>query len=229
MKSYHNKQKKQTLQVCDLKHALSVDADIHLDCTGRLEGNKSQHIVFELDVNAKDITGDDIIDLAKQLCHKKYRVLISVKNFDDSQERASEKCNKIVGLLIKMVKILEEKKNLVIRINCLRGQNRSAVVACRYAASSWLGAPNMPCPAAYQMFKLLCKNYRNSETEINDSNPRDSYPMYGYHISGWPHSEICKLNNRHENKYPGGGSGCARINYDTEYTHTQLIYDEIKM
>jgi len=227
--SYHNhEQKKETLQVCDLDHALSVDADIHVDCTGLVNCNESQYIVFKLDVNAKDITDDDIISFTEKFCHKKCQVLISVKNFGDEEEHVTERCKKVVDLLINMVKRLDGKKNLVIRVNCMKGQNRSAVVACRYAASAWLKAPNTQGPDVYRIFKLLCKNYRPGENKINDTDPRGTFPKYGCHGTRWPHNEICEVRNRQENKYPvDGSSGGPRIKYDDQYTHTQLVSDDI--
>lgn len=214
-----------TVQVCSLKTALEGYADLLVDLTGSVADDAAEfYVVYALDAAKTDPveplatfndengeTGDG---------EEQRRALLRVNNFPDSEEGASDKVRRVVDAMVwcmeQLCDVSRPGNEVVVRVNCKSGQNRSAVVACRFAAVMWENAPNAPGPAVYNMFKRLCKA---DQQNMDPNDPKGTWPRFGVHGTGWAHAEIDGAAKRGENKYPQNG---PRVVYDETYPQAEL-------
>lgn len=204
------------VQVCNLKCSLEAEADLHVDLTNKIRDDRFC-FVWSLDAQ-----GEEEFEEQKEEGTEQFRTLLRVKNFDDDADGAPDKVRCVVDTMLWCLQQLHTLQSnpvneVVVRINCKSGQNRSAVVACRFAAVVWEGAPNAPGPVVYDMFRRLCKS-EHPRMKLDD--PKGTWPKFGVHGTGWAHAEIDGMAKRGENKYPENGPS---VMYDETYPHVGLV------
>lgn len=212
------------VQVCSLETALEGGTpDLLVDLTGSVPDDAAK-IVYALDAAvehstvAKTLYDDN--DEGSKDGEEQCRALLRVNNFPDSEEGASDKVRRVVNAMVWCMEQLRgvsrPDNEVVVRVNCKSGQNRSAVVACRFAAVVWEDAPNAPGPVVYDMFRRLCEA---DQQNMDPDDPEGTWPRFGVHGTGWAHAEIDGAAKRGENKYPKNG---PRVVYDETYPQAEL-------
>ena len=216
----------QVVQVCARHTALDVNADLHVDLTGTLDDAGRHTFVWTLDAEGDGSVQESFFpeNPKSKTDAEQFSTLLRVEKFPDSDEGAPDKVQRVVDTMVWCMKqvsapLEETRTDVVVRVNCKSGQNRSAVVACRFAAVVWENAPNAPGPAVYDMFRRLCKS---EHYNMDPNDPQGTWPRFGVHGTGWAHAEIDGAAKRGENKYPKNG---PRVVYDETHPHAKLWRD----